>query len=175
MAHPFYCFLCSWISFPCLYLDNNFLISFFIVYSAKSSLCLMISFTKLLSASLGPSKRKVFDSVVTMSSIYAMYASIITITWLNCCELFWWFYYVDKIDAVYVWFRLFELFSAFIRANNFGSLVNSLFGVKFFDSCFCVFFFFEDLISLFLQYLLLLHPLLVVTCLINLQFFFITF
>ena len=42
----------------------------------------------------------------------------------------------DTKDTVFVWFsffNLFELFPAFICANNIESLVNSLFGVKVFD------------------------------------------
>ena len=35
------CFPCSWTSFPCLYLDNNSIILFFIISLAKSSLCFM--------------------------------------------------------------------------------------------------------------------------------------
>ena len=35
VVHWFYYFPCSWISFPCLYLDNNCLASFFIVCSVK--------------------------------------------------------------------------------------------------------------------------------------------
>ena len=57
-------------------------------------------------------------------------------TWLNCCELFWWFYYADTKYIVYVWFHFFnfyELFPAFICDNSIGSLVNILFEVKIFN------------------------------------------
>lgn len=40
-----YCFPCLWISFPCLYLDNNWLILFFFVCWAKNWLfCVKIKF-----------------------------------------------------------------------------------------------------------------------------------
>ena len=72
-------------------------------------------------------------------------------------------------------FKLYEFLRAFICANNIRSLVNKLFGVKTFNIVF-VFFFFEDLISLFQQQflpaliLLLIHHLLVAACLVNPQF-----
>ena len=92
VVHLFCCFLCSWISFPCFYLDNNCLTSLFIASSAKSSLCFMtesISSSKLLSASIGRSKQKVFGSVVITSLLFTMYTPIIIMTWLISCKLFW--------------------------------------------------------------------------------------
>ena len=56
VVHLFYCFPWSSISFPCLYLDNNWISAFFIVCSAKNLLGFMgksISCFKLLSTSLG--------------------------------------------------------------------------------------------------------------------------
>ena len=29
----------------------------------------------------------------------------IIITWLNCCKVFWWFYYADTKVIVFVWFH----------------------------------------------------------------------
>ena len=56
-------------------------------------------------------------------------------TWLNCCEPFWWLYFVDSKDSICLisFFELLELFTAFICANNIESLVNDLFGVKIFN------------------------------------------
>ena len=47
-------------------------------------------------------------------------------------------------------FNLHELFPAFICANNTGSLINNLFGINIFNPA-AIFFFFEDLVSLFQQ------------------------
>ena len=65
-----------------------------------------------------------------------MFSSIIIMTWLNHCKLFSLLYYADTKETVFVWFRffnLFKLFPALICANNIGSLVNNLFGVKIFN------------------------------------------
>ena len=98
VIQSFYCFLCTWISFPSLYLENNWLISFFVECSAKSSLCL-----KLMSRPLGKSNWKVFGSVF----ITNMLSPIIIMTWLNCFKVFWWFYCVDTKYIVCAWFFLF--------------------------------------------------------------------
>ena len=103
MVHSFF-FITS---FSCLYLDNNCPTLFFVVCPAKSLLCFMIDqvlFAKLLSAYLGKSKRKVLSSAVVLSSIYSMCAPLILVTWLSYCKLFWWFYWVDKVDTIFVWF-----------------------------------------------------------------------
>ena len=58
---------------------------------------------------------------------------IVIMTWLN---YFWWFYYAVTKDVVLFWFSpwsLYELFPAFICANNTGSPVNNLFGEKVFS------------------------------------------
>ena len=140
-----------------LYLGSNCLISVFILFSDKDALLLIInsvSCFKFLSTFLGQSKlqRKGLESLIKI-----IFSSMIIVTWLNYCKIFWRFYYADTKDKVFVWFHflnLCELFPAFICAYNIGSLVNNLFGVKAF-------------IMLFL--LLLLHHLLVVEYQINLQ------
>ena len=95
--------LCSWISFPCFYLDNSCIISFLIVCSAKSSFFDRISF-KLLSTSLGKTTWKFLLSVFIRISLCLMYISIVVMTALNCCKVFWWFYCVDKVNTLFVWF-----------------------------------------------------------------------
>ena len=57
-------------------------------------------------------------------------------TWLDCCKLFWWFCYADAKDNICLISisNLYELFSAFICANNIESLAKfNLFGVKNFN------------------------------------------
>ena len=80
------------------------------------------------------------------------------LTWLNFCT---WLNFFSNFIRSYKryniclisFFSLHELFLAFIRANNIGSLVNSLLRVKIFNLFFLIF----------------LHHLLMVTCQINLQ------
>ena len=69
------------------------------------------------------------------SLITIIFSSIIIMTWLNCCERFWWLYCVDSKDSICLtsFFELLELFTAFICTNNIESLVNNLFGVKNFN------------------------------------------
>ena len=81
VVHMFYTFRCSWISFPCLYLNNNHLILFYGICLANNLLYFKI--------------------------------------WYKRCGI-----------CMILFFSLYELFPAFIFANNTGHLVNSLFGVK---------------------------------------------
>ena len=91
----------------------------------------LISCFKLLSAPLGKSKWIAFDSVIITSLLFLMITSIVITTWLNCCKVFWCFYCVEKLVKLFVsFFGLYELFIAFVCANNTRSLVNDLFGVK---------------------------------------------
>ena len=130
-----FCFLCSWIPFPCLHFNNNCSISFFILFSAKDSLLLYDTFNfvlQILSKIFRPIKIKIKGFGI---SYYNNYSSIIIITWLNCRKLFWWFCCVDTKDSICLisFFNLFELFSAFTCTNNIGSLVNNLFGDNIFN------------------------------------------
>ena len=76
-----------------------------------------------------------------------IFSSIIIMTWLNCCKLFLvilicWYkrYSICPISSS----NLYELFPAFIFANNVGRLVsNSLFGVKTFNPVPSFFLFFS--------------------------------
>ena len=124
MIQSFYCFLCTWISFPSLYLENNWLISFFVECSAKSSLCL-----KLMPRPLGKSNRKVFGSVFITNT------PIIIMTWLNCFKVFWWFYCVDTKYIVCVWFFFFLVCMNYFQQEKYiGILVDSFLGNKIFNS-----------------------------------------
>ena len=129
----FCCFFCSWISFPCLYLYNNLLISIFILCAAKNLLCIIIwsiSCLKFLSTSLSISKWKwkVLASELT-SLLLSIRALIIIMTWLNCCKVFLWFYCANTL---FVWFLFLVCFNYFqVLFFNIRSLINSLFGVKF--------------------------------------------
>ena len=109
MFHWFYCFLCSWIWFPCLYLDNVWLILFFVVCLCRMSLYFMmklVSCFKFLLSSLGKSKWKVLGFVVIKNFLLSMCTPIIIImTWLNYCKPCWWFYYADAKIIIFVWFR----------------------------------------------------------------------
>ena len=93
------------------------------------------------------------DSLITTTL-----SSIILMTWWNCYKVLWWFYYVDKVNTLFVWFCLLGLFLAFICADNTGSLVNSLFGVK--------------ILFLFLLFFLLNHLWVVVSLIYHLLAFY---
>ena len=81
MVNFLFCFLCSWISFSCLYLDNNWLILFLIVSLAKI--------------------------VIILSLFVIMIIPIVIMAWLNNFKLFWWFYYAYTKDIVFVWLSTF--------------------------------------------------------------------
>ena len=93
---------------PCLYLDNNCLILFFIVFLTKSSLCFMIKSIScfiLSPASLVKTKWKSFGSII----IIDLLSFIIIMTWLNCfcpnwfcCEVLLSLYYADTKDIVFL-------------------------------------------------------------------------
>ena len=57
-----------------------------------------------MSTSLGKSEWKVLGSVVITILLSPMCTPIIIMAWLNCCKVFWWLYYVDKVHALFVWF-----------------------------------------------------------------------
>ena len=104
-VYSFCCFPCSWISFLCLYFSNNCSILFFYFIVSKDSLLFMINSIlcfKFSSTSLGQSKLKqnVLGPLVTV-----IFSSVMMMTWLNCCKLFWWLYYTDTKDTVFVWFH----------------------------------------------------------------------
>ena len=129
------CFLCSWKLFPCLYFNNNWSILFFIWFSAKDSLLFIInsvSCFKVSSTSLGWSKWK---QNILGPLIRIIFSSIIIMTWLNCCNLLVillrWYKRYDICRTSF--FNFYKLFPAFIRANDIGSLVNSLFRVNIFN------------------------------------------
>ena len=108
MVRLLYCFLCLWISFPCLYFEKNWLISFFVLCLAKNSLCFIIesiSCFRLPSIFLFKSKRIAFGSAVIASFLPSVCTPIIIITWLNCCKVVWWFYYADAEHMAFAWFR----------------------------------------------------------------------
>ena len=98
-----------------LYLDNNQLISFLNVCSAKSSLCLMIksiSCFKLLPTFSAKSNWIVFGFVL-LQDCYKIIARLLPLvitsifirTWLCWCKMFRWFYCADTKDIVFIWFR----------------------------------------------------------------------
>ena len=63
-----------------------------------------VSCYKFLSTFLGKSKWIVFGSVITTSFLSSMCNSIIIMTCLNCCKVFWWFYCDGKVNTLFVWF-----------------------------------------------------------------------
>ena len=130
MDHLFYCFSFTWISFRWLYL------SIIVRYEKCPAKVLLrfiiksISWSKVLSTSLIKSKTKAVCLVIIASLFSQICTPIIIMTWLNCFKLFWRFYYTDAKDIIFAWFHsLFELFPAFICANNIGIQVYNLFGV----------------------------------------------
>ena len=62
-----------------------------------------ISCFKIMSTFLGISTRKVFGSFATTSLLSPMFTAIIIKIRLNVA-FFWWFYYADPKDVVFVWF-----------------------------------------------------------------------
>ena len=123
MAHWFYSFLCSWISFQSLYLDNNQPISFFIVWATKNSLDFMIKSVSCLRL-LSTPKWIFFLVLLLLSLLLLMIIPIFMTTCLNCCEVFCW--YKRYIICLISYFSFYKLFPAFICVNNTESLVNSL-------------------------------------------------
>ena len=137
--NKFLCFNCVsfpwlWISFRCLYLYNKS--SFFIACTAKASLCFMIKSIqcfRLPSKFLDKSKKIVFGPVIITSLLPLITTPIIITTWLKCSKVLFLILlcsYKKYSICLILFFNLHELFPAFICANNTGSLVNSLFGVK---------------------------------------------
>ena len=115
--------LCS-----CYYFDNNCSILFFILFSGKELLLFMtnsILCFKFLSRSLCKSKSK---SKVFGSLIITIFSSIIFVNFFDDIIML-----IQEILLLLYFFSLSELFLAFICANNTGSLVNSLLGVKIFN------------------------------------------
>ena len=57
---------------------------------------------------------------------------IVNVTWLKCCRVFWRFCYAGKVHNIYLILlsSLYEISSAFISANNTGSLINTLLVLK---------------------------------------------
>ena len=109
----FWCFLCSWILFPCFYLDNNYSVLFLILLPANDSLPFMInsiSCSKFSSTILGESKLKwkVLGSFITI-----IFSSIAILTWLICCKPFWWFYNAHAKDTVFAWFNFLVSMNSF--------------------------------------------------------------
>ena len=67
----------------------------------------LVSYYRFFSTSLGKSKSKVLGSLVA-TILSLMYTPMNIMTWLNCCKVFWWFYfvnYVNKVNTLFVWFR----------------------------------------------------------------------
>ena len=81
---------------------------------------------------------KVLGSLITI-----IFSSIIIVTWGNCCKFVSDFIMlIQKYSICLIsFFKLYELFLAFICANNIGSLVNSLLWVKIFNPISVVFLF----------------------------------
>ena len=79
---------------------------------------------RLLSVLLFKLKRIVFSTVSITCLLSSVYTPTIIMTWLNCCNVFWW--YKRYTICLSLCFSLFELFPVFICANNIGSLINSL-------------------------------------------------
>ena len=139
MAHSFCCFPCSWILFPCLYFTIIVKSRFFILFSAKDSVLFMInsiSHFKFSSTSFRKSKLKkkklwvsyhdhIFFHYYTFLHDYNDFIKllkpflVILLCWYKRYNIF-----------LISFFNLYEFFWAFICANNVGSLVNNLFGVK---------------------------------------------
>ena len=130
-GHSLCCFL------TLLYLYYNCLISFFVLSSTKNLLCLIIesvSCFRLLSVFLVKLRWIVLSSVIITSFLSPMWTPIIIRAWLNCCKGFLWFHCANTKYIILAWFHflVYLLFPAFISANNTGSLINNLFGVKIF-------------------------------------------
>ena len=79
---------------------------FYFLLSKKIILLWLINFKlQILVSIIGKPKWqwKVLVYVNT-SLLPSMYISIIIMTWLNCYKHFWWCYYADAKDTVFVWF-----------------------------------------------------------------------
>ena len=132
MDHLFYCFSFTWISFRWLYL------SIIVRYEKCPAKVLLrfiiksISWSKVLSTSLIKSKTKAVCLVIIASLFSQICTPIIIMTWLNCFKLFLaiLLYWCKRHNICLIsFFSLFELFPAFICANNIGIQVYNLFGV----------------------------------------------
>ena len=92
VIQSYYYFPCSWMSFTCLYLNNNRLILFFILCSVNNSLSLMIksiSYFNLLLITLGKLKWIVFGSVIITSLLSQICIPITAVTFFVI--LFCWY------------------------------------------------------------------------------------
>ena len=116
--------------FPCFLQDNNWLISFFIIYSAKNSLYFMTNFhASCFNQTFRKIKINSFWFCYFVGLFFVIITSIVITTRLNCCKVFWWYDHSDKKDRVIVsfhFFGLWNLFSALICANKTGGLATNL-------------------------------------------------
>ena len=107
--------------FPCFLQDNNWLISFFIIYSAKNSLYFMTNFhASCFNQTFRKIKINRFWFCYFVGLFFVIITSIVITTRLNSCKVFWWFYHPDKKDRVIVSFHFFGLW------NLFGGLATNL-------------------------------------------------
>ena len=132
--HSLCCFLCSQISFPCLYLNNNCSILFFLFLLGKGfflSFINSISCFKCLSKMLGKIKIKRFGFSYHKNIFFHFYNDLIDL--LSPFSVILWCWYKRYSICLILVFTLYELFPAFICSNNIGSLVNRLFDIKTFN------------------------------------------
>ena len=106
-VHWFYYFPCSWISFPCLYLDNNCLASFFIVCSVK---VLYVLWWNQFHDSNYCEHLQINQNekcwILLLLKVCCLQCVLsLSYHWLNYCKVFWWLYYVDTKYIVFVGFR----------------------------------------------------------------------
>ena len=98
----FYLFICHlFILFlPCFYRENNCSVSrFYFILRQR-----LIAFSDIFIFMFSIQNRN-FKSLKYLLSLYTIiFPSIITMTLLNCCKLFWWFYNADTEDTVIVSF-----------------------------------------------------------------------
>ena len=89
------CFLSSWVLFPCLYLDNNYSISFFILFPTFIGLYDKFNFMLKILINIVRSIKITIKSFRITIILFC----IIIMTWLNCYNC------VDAKDTVFFWFR----------------------------------------------------------------------
>ena len=125
VVHSFCYFLSSWISFPCLYLDVNWSVSFFILFSAKDSflflknLILCFIFSSTSSDQCTKVKIKSFEICYYHCIFFHYYNDLI-----DCCKLFggillcWYKRYSIFLIS---FFNFYDFSPAFVCTTNNGS------------------------------------------------------
>ena len=66
-------------------------------------------------------KRIALGSVIITNLLSSICTSILIMTWLNCCNFFWWFYCVDTKDTIFICF--FFVFCFFSVCANYFQLL----------------------------------------------------